>query len=234
MDTGEILILTGDDYTDEQKELNKIALMPGIYKSNIQPEGGLNIDFERLTKLQGLISQCEICQLRTYYDNPTPFEFTEQSGIMVIAEAPGEDECREGRPLIGKAGRVVEQAFLRNGITREELYLTNVYKCRPWQNRLPDPCPRDCYMWLKKEIKMLRPKMILALGGTPLEFFTGNRQGIEARADRLIFEQEVIDGQVLVNVLYSVHPASLFYGNGAANRQRLENSIRLISEVYFG
>jgi uracil-DNA glycosylase family 4 len=152
---------------------------------------------------------------------------------MVIAEAPGEDEWRSGRPLIGKAGKEVMTRFLKRGIEREELYLTNVYKCRPWQNRLPENCSHDCYVWLKKEIKMVKPKMILALGGTPLEFFTGNRQGIEARADRLQFELEVIDSEILVNVLYSVHPASLFYGNGIANRRRLDDSINLVSEVYF-
>jgi DNA polymerase-3 subunit alpha len=223
-----------DDFTDEEKELNKITLMPGIYRPPIPPEGGLDIDTYKLDTLRGMIEVCDVCKLREAYDKPTPFEFTEQSKIMVVAEAPGEDEWRQGRPLIGKAGQVVEKLFLYHGITREELYLTNVFKCRPWSNKLPDNCPRDCYMWLEKEIHMTKPKMILSLGGTPMEFFTGSKQGIEGRADKLKFSLEVIDGKTLVNVLYSVHPASLFYGNGAANRKRLEDSIALIAEVYFG
>lgn len=189
---------------------------------------------DKLETIRAIIGECHMCPLREFYDCPVGFEYNQKSKIMVIAEAPGADEVRLGRPLIGDAGDKLMDIFEEYSLTRKDLYLTNIYKCRPFRNKLPDIPPKNCWEILKKEIKVTQPKMILALGGRALEFFTGSSMGIQAKAEELKFASEIVGNHTIVPVLYSVHPASLFYQNGAANADRLKRSIEFLAEIFFG
>jgi uracil-DNA glycosylase family 4 len=222
------------DYTIEEQEMLRAALIPGIWKMHIRPEPGLNIDVEQLEELRQFIGGCCICDLREVYDCPVPFEYTERSKMMVIAEAPGQDETREGRPLIGRAGdELIIKRMRPYGIIRQDLFLSNIYKCRPLDNKLPPDVSHDCWELLKMEIDVLQPKFILALGNYAREFFTGQKTGIQAAAEKLRPEVEIVGGRP-IPVLYSVHPASCFYSDGAKNGARLKNSIEVFAKIMAG
>lgn len=225
---------TVEDYSHEEKEIAKAALLPGIWRMDIKPEIGLNIDRQALEEMREFIGACRECSLRKIYDSPTPFEFYDDSSILCVAEAPGEMELRQGRPLIGKAGdTLIVDTLYPLGIKRRELFLTNVYKCRPLDNRLPPDVSHNCWEILGREIEILQPKLIVAFGNTAREFFTGQSTGINAAADKLTCEVEIVAGRP-IPILYSVHPASVLHQNGEANRKRLKASMEVLQKIKLG
>jgi DNA polymerase III subunit alpha len=222
-----------EDYTDDEKLIHKLTRLPGVFRSGVKPEIGLSIDSPLLDVVTDCIAGCHNCLLRAYYDNPVTFEYTDKASIMVVAEAPGRKENEQGRPLVGDSGELLENTFLPHGILREDLFLTNVFKCRPFGNSLPENVPKDCYEYLSQEIEIVQPKIILSLGNSARQFFCGEEKGIQSAADRLEFDLVVI-GKRVIPVLYTVHPASTMRQGGKANLTRFRNSIQLIADVYNG
>jgi len=220
------------DFDDETKEMQKAALLKGIYKMNLEPETGLNIDVEELEGLREIIMECRDCELCEAYKFSVPMEYTDNSRIMIVAEAPGEDEVAQGRPLIGKAGQGLMTLLRSMGLSRTDCYLTNVYKHRPSNNKLPPNTPKNCWEILKREIEILQPKLIVALGNRAREFFTGQKSGINEAADKLLCEPTIIENRP-INVLYGVHPASMYYENGAEQEARLRETIKLAACIHF-
>ena len=196
------------DYSDDEKMMNMLSLMPGAYSLDVEAQTGLDLDVERLNRLQWLVEKCKQCALWKFYKRPVAFDYSTGSSIMVVGEAPGFDEWKEGKPFVGKAGKKLIKKLRAIGIARDDLYITNVYKCRPDNNKLPASPPKICHKYLKKEIEILRPKLVVALGNTPLEFFSGRKGGIKSRNGQIIVE--TIDGMP-VPVLYCIHPAALLY-----------------------
>lgn len=94
--------------------------------------------------------------------------------IMFIGEAPGKDEDEQGRPFVGRSGRLLTATLLSLGIKREDVFITNVVKCRPPENRKPLPSEIAFYKpILLHEIKIVRPQVICTLGASALEALTG-------------------------------------------------------------
>lgn len=106
--------------------------------------------------------------------NPVFGEGNPEAEIMFIGEAPGEQEDRLGRPFVGPAGKFLEELLGTIGLTREQVYITNVVKFRPPNNR--DPLPEEkeaCLPWLKAEIALIKPKILAPLGRHALtQFFS--------------------------------------------------------------
>ena len=99
---------------------------------------------------------------------------------MIVGEGPGGVEDEYGGPLVGPSGQLLDKALLSVGITRDHVYVTNIVKCRPRGNRTPaiaegNECGRR---WLAEEIRLLQPKVIVALGKVALRFFLGHDAGI--------------------------------------------------------
>lgn len=101
--------------------------------------------------------------------------------LMLIGEAPGGTEDIRGRPFIGQAGQLLDRVLSALGINREDIYITNVLKCRPKQNKLPNgkgavqECVDACWPYLETEIQDVNPKAIVLMGSTPLVTLTGLR-----------------------------------------------------------
>jgi DNA polymerase-3 subunit alpha len=226
--------MEAEDYPGDMKELNKATLIPGIWKANILPELGLNLDVERLEMLREFIGACEVCSLRKAYDCPVSFEYSKHSRIMVVCEAPGQEETESGRPLMGRAGdELIIHKMGAVKIHRQELFMTNAFKCRPLGNKIPKDVPLDCHDILRMEIDVLQPKFIFALGNRAREFFTGQATGIQDAAERLRCEVEIVDGRP-IPVLYSVHPASCLYPGADASHTRLEKSVEVLASIKAG
>ncbi len=111
------------------------------------------------------VMSCRRCRLYKYRKNPVPGEGGFRKGIMIIGEAPGRREDELGRPFVGKAGELLDQLLNKIGLSREDVYITNVVKCRPPNNRDPkDDEIEACRPFLERQIAILRPKIILCLG----------------------------------------------------------------------
>jgi DNA polymerase len=125
-----------------------------------------------LSQLHEEIALCQRCELAKYRTRTVPGEGAEDAEIMFIGEAPGWHEDQQGRPFVGPAGQFLEQLLASISLGRQQVYITNVIKSRPPQNR--DPLPAEilaCRQWLERQIELIRPKMIVTLGRYAMTMF---------------------------------------------------------------
>ncbi len=118
-----------------------------------------------LTELYKEIAICQHCELSQGRTKAVPGEGPENAEIMFIGEAPGFHEDRQGRPFVGAAGKFLDELLASIGLTREDVYIGNVIKCRPPGNR--DPLADEmaaCKPFLDKQIELIQPKLIVTLG----------------------------------------------------------------------
>lgn len=118
-----------------------------------------------LTELYKEIAACQRCELAKGRTHTVPGEGPENAEIMFIGEAPGFHEDRQGRPFVGAAGKFLDELLASIGLTREDVYIGNVIKCRPPGNRDPQPDEiAACKPFLDKQIELIQPKLIVTLG----------------------------------------------------------------------
>jgi uracil-DNA glycosylase family 4 len=106
--------------------------------------------------------RCELAKTRTHV---VFGEGRETADVMVVGEAPGQEEDRSGRPFVGRAGKLLDLLLLSSGFARDDVYICNVLKCRPPQNRNPQPDEVDaCSPYLLRQVELVQPRVILAFG----------------------------------------------------------------------
>jgi DNA polymerase len=182
---------------------------------------------ERLEKLNKEMSACSQCALRPGCKNVVPGEGSAEAEIMFIGEGPGAKEDELGRPFVGAAGKFLDEMLGIINLKREEVYIANVVKCRPPQNR--DPSPEEvatCWPWLLEQIKIIQPKLIVTLGRHSMGRFLPNGRISEMHGKALRREIDGIGKQVFYT-LY--HPAAALY-NGSM-RETLIKDFKRIPKV---
>jgi DNA polymerase len=118
-----------------------------------------------LEEVQKELGDCKRCKLHRTRRALVFGEGNEKAKLMLIGEGPGYDEDIQGRPFVGKAGQLLTKILQSIHLRREEVYITNIIKCRPPQNRNPEPDEiQSCYPFLLKQIDIIQPKIICALG----------------------------------------------------------------------
>jgi uracil-DNA glycosylase family 4 len=118
-----------------------------------------------LTELYQQIGQCFKCDIARLRCKVVPGEGAENAQIMFIGEAPGWHEDQQGRPFVGQAGQYLDRLLASIGLDRKQVYIANVIKCRPPDNRDPLPTEiQNCRQWLDRQIEIIKPKMIVTLG----------------------------------------------------------------------
>jgi len=118
-----------------------------------------------LTELYQEIAACRDCELARQRTRVVPGEGSEDAELLFIGEAPGWNEDQQGRPFVGAAGGFLDQLLASVGLKREQVYIANVIKCRPPQNR--DPLPdeiQSCRKWLDRQVEIIQPRVIITLG----------------------------------------------------------------------
>jgi uracil-DNA glycosylase len=128
-----------------------------------------------LTDLYQEIRTCQKCVLSEGRTQAVPGEGPEDAQIMFIGEAPGFHEDRQGRPFVGAAGKYLEELLATIDLTREDVYIANVIKCRPPGNRDPEPEEIEaCRPYLDRQIELIRPRIIVTLGRFSMQrYFPG-------------------------------------------------------------
>ena len=142
-----------------------------------------------------LIRNCEKCPLNLTRTNAVPGEGPMDAEVMFIAEGPGEHEDQQGRPFVGAAGKFLDQLLPMAGMSRQDVYITNMIKCRAPENRDPDPSEIEaCSRHLDRQIDIIKPKLIVTLGKfslarfLPEETTIGKAQGrLRHRKGKFIF-----------------------------------------------
>lgn len=122
-------------------------------------------DHSEMAQLDASIRVCTLCKLAETRTHAVPGEGNPASVVMFIGEGPGRDEDLQGRPFIGRSGKFLTEMLAAQGITRNQVYITNVVKCRPPENR--DPAPAElaaCSDYLDRQIALINPRIIVTLG----------------------------------------------------------------------
>ena len=125
------------------------------------------MDFER-AKLR-----CEQCEIRAFYDVVVPSDGNKLNpDVLIVGEAPGNDEVEQLKPFVGKAGKLLRDTIGDYGFRKTNTLISNVMPCRPLNNKFPSPREAtECFNeWLKEEIEMVKPECILLLGNQPLYY----------------------------------------------------------------
>jgi uracil-DNA glycosylase family 4 len=162
-----------------------------------------------LGALRAEVEACTRCDLHGTRTRAVPGEGDAAADLMFVGEAPGYHEDQQGRPFVGQAGRLLEQLLASIGLSREQVFIANVLKSRPPNNR--DPRPDEiaaCQPYLWRQIELIRPKVVCTLGNHATKLLTGNPAGITRVHGQP--QATVINGVDLY--LYPIfHPAAALY-----------------------
>lgn len=168
---------------------------------------------EALEEIAEEIRSCKLCPLHLNRTKAVPGEGNPRTSLMLIGEAPGRTEDQTGRPFVGQAGKILEEALGKAGLKREDVFITNVVKCRPPNNRDPKPDEvRACEPYLIKQVKIISPRVILTLGrhSTALVFSWAGLPFRSIMAVRGRPRRLSIHG-LSVMVVPTIHPAASLY-----------------------
>lgn len=159
--------------------------------------------FETWEELEESIKGCNKCKLYKTRQNIVFGVGNKESKIMFIGEGPGADEDKIGEPFVGRAGQLMDMAFQTVGIKKEEVYIANIVKCRPPANRNPedDECTA-CMNYLRNQVILVKPEIIVILGSVALKNILGKDFGITSSRGKWIEKKGI-------KYMPTWHPAAL-------------------------
>ncbi|MGK9368739.1 uracil-DNA glycosylase [Melioribacter sp. Ez-97] len=179
-----------------EKDLNKNLFEEGFQKA------------ETLEELDSLINTCTKCDLSK---SRTKFVFgvgNPEARAMLIGEAPGADEDKQGEPFVGRAGKLLNDILKAINLTRDDVFIANILKCRPPGNRDPLPSEMEtCMPYLYKQIELINPKIILCLGRVAANGLLNKKLSLSALRGN-VYE---FNG---IKVVVTYHPAALLRNPG--------------------
>lgn len=187
-----------------------------------------NVDGLDWPELERRVAECTICDLHATRTNTVFGVGDRNADWMVIGEAPGADEDKQGEPFVGRAGQLLNAMLQAMGLKREQVYIANILKCRPPQNR--DPLRDEvlcCQPYLRRQIELIQPKVILAVGRIAAQNLLERDDTMKAmRGQRF----EYADSGIPVVVTY--HPAYLLRSPAEKRKawQDLQFAMRLFAE----
>jgi len=159
--------------------------------------------YDNWEELEESIKDCSKCKLCTNRNNIVFGTGNKETTLMMIGEGPGADEDKEGIPFVGKAGQLMDKAFQGIGIKREEIYIANIVKCRPPSNRVPEEDEAEaCLDYLRNQVVLIKPKIIVLLGSTALKNVLGEEYSITASRGKWIEKKGIM-------YMPTWHPAAL-------------------------
>lgn len=159
--------------------------------------------YDNWEELEKSIEGCKKCKLCNSRNNIVFGEGNKKADLMFIGEGPGADEDKHGVPFVGKAGKLMNEAFKGLGIEREQVYIANIVKCRPPQNRVPEQDEAEaCLNYLRNQVILVKPKIIVLLGSTALKNILGKEYGITSARGKWVEKKGI-------KYMPTWHPAAL-------------------------
>ncbi|HEY9382541.1 MAG TPA: uracil-DNA glycosylase [Gemmatimonadales bacterium] len=163
-----------------------------------QPPG-----WESLDEVARTIATCEACFLCKGRTKTVPGEGNPKAQLLFVGEGPGQSEDETGRPFVGRAGELLTKMIEAIGLQREAVFIANAVKCRPPQNRKPLPDElAACWRYLERQIELIEPKVIVALGATAAETLLQVRRSLTDLRGRVHSYREI-------PLVVTYHPAAL-------------------------
>ena len=162
-------------------------------------------------ELEIIHNKCSVCEKCSLYKTRHHIVFSDgiaNPKLMLIGEAPGYNEDMQGKPFVGKAGQLLDRIFASVGFSRKEhIYICNTIKCRPPENRNPLPDEKEaCWEYLKAQIDIIQPKIILLCGNVAVQSILGNVGGITKVRGKWFQGSDIVHGAKLMPIF---HPSYL-------------------------
>lgn len=191
------------EITDPQRFLRALRQM-GITEYISGKSGAATIP-----RLMQQVQSCRACDLSKTRRTVVFGEGSEHADLLFVGEAPGEEEDRQGRPFVGRAGKLLDQMIERIGVKRADVFICNVLKCRPPNNRDPEPAEAEaCKPYLLAQIELIRPRIICTLG----KHAYNTLLGVDERITRIRGRLTEFKG---VTLLPTYHPSYLLRNQSA-------------------
>lgn len=190
-------------------------------QSQPQPRVGLDPAeaARQLEALIGEVGQCRQCELGSSRTNVVPGEGNPRARIMFVGEAPGADEDAQGRPFVGRAGQLLDKIIAACGLKRTDVFIGNILKCRPPNNREPRPDEIiHCLPYLQRQIEAIGPEVIVALGAHAAKTLLNTPKSIGHLRGQF-HEYCPGIGQAPIKLMPTFHPAYLLRNYSEENRR---------------
>ncbi len=182
---------------------------------------------ESLASIQADLVNCQRCQLAAGRTNIVFGVGNPQADLMFIGEGPGRDEDSQGEPFVGRAGQLLTKMIQAMGLKREDVYIANIVKCRPPNNRNPEPDEMaTCSPFLLRQIQVIQPKMMVCLGSIAVKSLLQTSMGIT----RLRGQFHEVAG---IQVMPTFHPAYLLR-NAEKKKEAWEDLQKVMKELGLG
>lgn len=159
--------------------------------------------YDNWEQLEEQAKQCKKCRLCKNRNNVVFGTGNKNARLMFIGEGPGADEDIQGIPFVGKAGKLMNRAFEAIGLKREDVYIANIVKCRPPSNRNPEEDEANaCLNYLRNQVILVKPQIIVLLGSVALKNILGKEYGITASRGKWVEKKGIL-------YMPTWHPAAL-------------------------
>jgi len=194
----------------------------------------VNIKTNSLSALRAAAADCKACDLWKRATQTVFGAGEKRAALLFVGEQPGNDEDLQGKPFVGPAGQLLDRALIDAGIDRSQAYVTNVVKHFKWEQRgkrrlhkKPNSLEISaCLPWLEKEIALVKPDLVIALGATAAQALLGS--SVRVLKDR----GQVLESKFAHQVLVTVHPSSILRAPDEAARDReYRQFVRDLSKV---
>ena len=194
-------------------------------KPELEKESSKEDIDSKISELNKKIAVCKLCRLCEGRTKAVPGSGPIHNlDLMLVGEGPGRNEDIQGEPFVGAGGKLLDSILSLTGLSRSQVFITNVVKCRPPENRKPfdeeiETCTSN---YLEQQIELLKPKLICTLGATALEYFTGEKSMGLARGSLTKTKKGV-------PLLSTYHPAAIFRNQSL--KPLLEEDVRKIPSL---
>ena len=219
------IVSTVKSYVEDQVEMG-FSEAPASKKSgaNGESDSASSALYESMEDIRAAVESCQLCPLCETRNNVVFGDGNEDAKLVFVGEAPGSDEDRQGKPFVGRAGQKLTQIIEAMGLSRSDVYITNVLKCRPPGNRNPLPDEiRACEPYLIAQLQLIKPKVICALG----TFAAQTLLRSDRRISRLRGQFHVYQG---IKLMPTYHPA--FILRSPKFKRDVWNDVQMIMVEY--
>ena len=170
---------------------------------------------DRFKQLETRIHNCKKCPLGLTRTHAVPGEGSLQTDLMFIGEGPGRDEDLQGRPFVGRAGQLLTKIIIAMGFQRKDVYIANIVKCRPPDNRNPNRDEmKNCSGYLFEQLDLIKPRVVVTLGNVPTQFFLQVQTGITSLRGKFFPYGHL-------QIMPTFHPSYLIRNENDKQRRRM-------------
>ncbi|MHC4411425.1 MAG: uracil-DNA glycosylase [Planctomycetota bacterium] len=198
------------------------------HKPENEQEEKAGEDESSLEKIAAEVRSCCSCGLGSTRTNGVPGEGSPKARIVFVGEAPGADEDAQGRPFVGRAGRLLDDIIKACGLKRSDVFICNILKCRPPGNR--DPKPDEiikCLPYLQRQLELINPEIVVALGAHAARTLLNTNRSIGQLRGRF-HDYYTGFGRPSVKLMPTYHPAYLLRNYSGDNRRRVWEDMKKV------